>query len=167
MKRLNIAAAAAAAVVAGIGVTLWAPWASAPDMVYDTVAGYPMMVYYHNLGPSVRVSGFGGVPAISVNRPLSEEESATYMAEARKRVQAAPDLVRSGERVRFMLEDPDGLAWAATKEERTTYFYLFAVLEYPRASIAGGKWVNELCLVAKTGDRFKRCETHNRTYSDM
>ena len=165
MKKLSLAAIAGT-LLAGAGLALWAPWTSPPELGYDTVAGYPMLVYYHNIGGSAaRVSGFGGVPAISVNKPLSAQEIDTYFLEARKRVVSAQDLIRPGERARFILDDPDGLAWVSGKEERPTYFYIFAVLESPRSSLVDNRWVNELCLVAKTGERFMRCETHNTVYA--
>jgi hypothetical protein len=165
MKKLALAAMAGILAV-GAGVALWAPWASPPELVYDTVAGYPMLVYYHNIGgAAARVSGFGGVPAISVNKPLSAQEIDAHFVEARKRVVSAPDLIRPGERARFILEDPDGLAWVSAKEERPTYFYIFAVLESPRSSLVDNRWINELCLVAKTGERFMRCEGHNEVYA--
>lgn len=166
--KLAIVCAAAAAALTVIGVVLAAPWTSPPQLVYDTVAGYPMLVYYHNIGGEpAETSGFGGVPAVSVGAPLPVEKLDAFFAEAKKRVVPAPDLVKPGERVRFVLDDPNGLAWVAAKEEKPTYFYVIAVLESPRSSFAvGRRWVNELCLVAKTGERFKRCSTHNGVYAD-
>ncbi len=160
--------AAGAAVLAGAaGFLLWEPWASPPALSYETVAGYPMLVYYHNIGAPARVSGFGGMPAVSVGEPLPPDKIEALAAEAKKRVQPAPDLIKTGEKARFMLDDPDGLAWVQGTDEKPAYFYIIAILESPRSSIAlQRRWVNETCLVAKTGERFKRCPTHNRVYSD-
>jgi hypothetical protein len=157
--RTALAALGAAVVVAG--VVLWAPWASPPELAYETVAGYPMKVYYHNTGAPVKVEAFGGMPALSVGEPLSADRIAAYAAEARKRVQPAPDLIRTGDRARFVLDDPDRLAWQQGTEENPNYFYIFAVLESPRASIISSRWVHELCIVAKTGEPFKPCPSHN------
>ena len=168
MSRVRIAAAAVAAVlVAGAGLweLLWAPWASPPQLVYETVAGYPMLVYYHNTGSPVRVAAFGGVPAVSVGEPLPPEKIDAYIVEAKKRVQPAPDLIRTGDRARFLLDDPERLAWVQGTEESPTYFYIFAILEAPRPSIISDRWVHELCIVAKTGERFKRCPSHNGVYA--
>ena len=165
MKKL-ILAGIAGTLLLGAGLALWAPWAAPPQLVYETVAGYPMLVYYHNVGSSpAKTTGFAGVPAVSVDAPLSAEKIDTYFAEARKRVAPAVDLVMPGERTRFVLDDPDGLAWVSAKEVRPSYFYLFAVLESPRSSIFDNRWISELCLVAKTGERFKRCDSHNSVYA--
>ena len=158
----------ASAVLAGaVGVMLWVAYPSQPELVYDTVAGYPMLVYYHNTGAPAQVTGFGGVPAVSLGEPLPPDKIDALAAEARKHVQPAADLVKTGDRTRFMLDDPDGLAWVQGTEDHPAYFYIIAIVESPRSSIAlERKWVNEICLVAKTGERFKRCPTHNRVYSD-
>ena len=167
MSKLRIALAAVAAGVFAVGVGVWAPWASPPDLAYETVAGYPMKIYFHNTGPAVKVSAFGGVPAISIGEPLSAEKIEAYAAEARKRVQPAPDLIRTGDRARFVLEDPERLAWVQGTDDNPAYFYIFAVLESPRSSLVSSRWLHELCIVAKTGEPFRPCLTHNRTYADL
>lgn len=160
-ERIGLAALGVAVVVGGI--VLWAPWASPPELAYETVAGYPMKVYYHNTGAPVKVQAFGGVP-VSVNEPLSAEQIAAYAVEARKRAVPAPDLIRTGDRARFVVDDPDKLAWVQGTDENPVYFYIFAVLESPRASIISSRWVHELCIVAKTGEPFKPCPSHNGIY---
>ncbi len=166
MRWSGIAAIAGAAVLA-LGAAVWEPWASPPALSYETIAGYPMLVYYHNTGAPAQITGFGGVPAVSLGEPLPPEKIDALAAEARKNVQPAADLVKTGDRTRFLLDDPDGLAWVQGTEDHPAYFYIIAILESPRGSIAiERKWVNEICLVAKRGERFKRCPTHNRVYSD-
>ena len=165
MNRLSVGAVAGAAALIA-GVALWAPWTTPPDLAYETVAGYPMKVYYHNTGPAVKVTAFGGVPVVSMGEPLPPEKIEAYAAEARKRVKPAPDLIRTGDRARFVLDDPDRLAWVQGTDDNPAYFYIFAVLESPRASLINSRWVHELCIVAKTGEPFKPCPSHNGTYAD-
>ncbi len=164
MMGLKTALAMIPAATLAAGVALWAPWASPPELTYDTVAGYPMKIYYHNTGSPAKVTAFGGVPAVSVGEPLSQEKIEAYAAEARKRVQPAPDLIRTGDRVRFVLDDPERLAWVQGTEESPVYFYILAILESPRSALINTRWVHELCLVAKTGEPFRKCPVHNGVY---
>ncbi len=161
---LKIALAAVPAAALAAGIVLWAPWAEPPELTYETVAGYPMRVYYHNIGAPAKVTAFGGVPAVSVGEPLPPDRIAEYAAEARKRVQPAPDLIRTGDRIRFVLDDPERLAWVKGTEDNPVYFYILAVLETPRNALINTRWVHELCLVAKTGEPFKKCGSHNDVY---
>jgi len=166
MRRLKILGAiAAAGVIAGIVAV--APWASPPPVTYETVSGWPMRVYYRNMGQGPeRLSAVGGVPALSLDEPLSDEKIEDYFAAVRKDLKPSPTLVKSGDFVWFEVDDPDRLAWVESKTpDRTVWFYVFAVVEMPRSSITGSKWVSELCLVAKTGEAFKKCAVHNDVYA--
>ena len=152
--------AAAAAVVAA------APWASLPPLTYETVTGFPMQVHYRDVGGSlVTVNGVGAVPALSLDRPLSSEQIDARFAEIRGRMQPMPGMIGPGGLLRFVVDDPDGLAWQPAKTKHTSYFYVFAVVEMPRSALIWDRWISELCLVAKTGEAFKRCETHNGVHA--
>ncbi len=157
--------AAAPGALAGAALVAWAPWAAAPPLEYETVSGYPMQLYFRNVGNSpVEVIAAGGLPALS-DEPLSQEKLDAYLATVRARVQRARSLVRGGEYVKFVVDDPEGLAWVPGKTEHTTYLYLFAVIELPRPAPFNARWVRELCLVSKTHEPFTRCETHNEIYA--
>ncbi len=155
------------AAVAAVGVAAAVSSGSPPPLAYESVSGYPMRVYYRNLGQGPeRLSAVGGLPALSKDEPLSASEIDTHMATVRKTLKTSPTLVRAGDFVWFPVDDPDGLAWEPEKmPDRTTYFYVFAEIEMPRSSLLGGKWVSELCLVSKTHEAFQRCPTHNDTYA--
>jgi hypothetical protein len=155
-----------AALIAG-AIVVAAPWASAPPISYETVSGWPMRIYYRNLGQGPEhLSAVGGLPALSVDEPLSTAEIDAYFVKVMDKLQPSPTLVKAGDFARFEIDDPDGLAWASGKmPERTSYFYVFAAIEMPRAAIFDKKWVSELCLVAKTHEPFRRCATHNNVYA--
>ena len=125
-----------------------------------------MRTYYRNLGDSsAALTDIGGLPALSVDEPLAPDRIDAYFAEVHKELKHAPTLVRPGDFVRFVVDDPDELAYAGGKTDHTTYLYLFIVVKAPRAALINDRWVSELCLVAKTAEPFKRCATHNTVYA--
>lgn len=143
------------------GIVVQAPWSPSPQLYYEAVSGYPMKVYFRNIGePIVEVVAAGGFPVL-VDAPLSKERIDAYLAVVRSNVKPGKSMVKSGEFVRFEVDDPDGLVWQPAKVEHTTWFYLFAIIETPRAALMNKRWVNELCLVSKTNEPFTRCPTHN------
>lgn len=140
-----------------------APWASPPPLTYETVSGWPMRVYYrnHGQGPE-RLSAVGGLPAVSLDEPLPQEAIDSYFAAVRSQLKKSPTLVKSGDFAWFEIDDPDRLAWVESQTpDRKTWFYVFAIVEMPRSSVLNDRWVSELCLVAETGQQFKRCDAHN------
>jgi hypothetical protein len=144
-------------------VAILAPWSFRPPLVYDTLSGWPMVVYFRNVGDApVQVVAAGGLPVLS-DEPLPQEKIAGYLASVKR--QRADSLVRAGEYVKFVVDDPDGLAWLPAKTDHTTYLYVFAIVEMPRAALISNRWVRELCLVSKTYEAFKPCETHNDAYA--
>jgi hypothetical protein len=147
-------------------VAVWAPWSSPSPIVYETVSGWPMWVYYRNLGSApARLTDVGGMPALGVDAPLSDGEIEAHFAVLREHLKVAPTLVAAGDFVRFKVDDPGELAWKPGKTDGTTWFYVFAITKAPRAALVLDRWVGELCLVAQTGEKFSRCPTHNRTYA--
>ncbi len=163
MRALLLGVLGTAAVAASVATAV-NPWAAPPPLVYETVSGYPMRVYYRNVGEGhVTVIAAAGVPALSIDAPLRQEQIDSYLAEIRRQMKPSvtPSIVKAGDYVRFDVDDPDELAWLPGKTEHTTYFYVFAAVEMPRDSLVIGKWISELCLVAKTGEAFQRCPTHN------
>ncbi len=153
----------------GILVALAAslPWSS-PPVVYETVSGWPMRVYYRNVGNGPeRLSAVGGLPAYSVDEPLPPKQIDAYFVKIKKKLSLASTLIRSGDVAWFEIDDPDRLAWESDKiAPRPSWFYVFAIVELPRGSLVNRKWVSELCLVAKTHEEFKKCPQHNGVYSD-
>lgn len=159
-----IAMSALSGLLVGIAA-VWAPWSPPPSLYYEAVSGYPMKVYFRNIGdPIVEVVAAGGFPVL-VDEPLPKEKIDAYFAEVRKNVSPGKSMVRSGEFVRFVVDDPDELVWKPAKIEHTTWFYLFAIIETPRSALVNKRWVNELCLVSKTNEPFTRCPTHNEFYA--
>lgn len=155
--------------VAGLtaaGIVLWAPWASPPLLLYETVSGYPMRVYYRNRGTApAAVRAVNALPALSIDKPLSDEQIDKYLAEAKAQIKRAPTIVAPGDFMWFIADDPDELAWMPAKTEHTTWLYVFGVVEMPRSSIVNTKWVSELCLVSKTKEPFRPCDRHNDVYA--
>jgi hypothetical protein len=166
VRRLKILGVIAAAVVIGVVVAM-APWTSPPPITYETVSGWPMRVVYRNLGNGPeRLSAVGGLPAFSFDEPLSGAQIEDYFATLRHELKPSPTLVKSGDVAWFEITDPGGLAYIESQVPgRTTYFYVFAIVEMPRGSIFSTKWVSELCLVAKTKEAFKKCPVHNEVYA--
>ena len=168
--RILVPVSVAGALIAGAGALLTAPWTAPPPLVYETVSGFPMRVYYRNVGDSpVGVTAVGGLPLLS-SEPLSPEKIEGYFVTLRKTLQPSQSLVKGGDFVRFTVNDPEGLAWEPEKvwlkDNKTTYFYVLAVVEMPRFGYAiNDKWVSELCLVSKTHEAFTRCDTHNTVNS--
>jgi hypothetical protein len=169
MRKLVLAGVAGTLLV-GAGALLAAPWTTPPPLVYETVMGYPMRVYYRNVGNEpVRTLAVGGLPLLS-DAPLPEEKVDGYFAEIRQHLQPSTSMVRGGDFVRFEVNDPEELAWKPEKmwlaDQKVTYFYVLAIVEMPRFGYAvHDKWVSELCLVSKTHEPFTRCEAHNAVYS--
>lgn len=155
-----------AAACAALGIAAWAPWSPPPPLYYEAVTGYPMKIYFRNLGDSIiEVVAAGGVPALS-DLPLPQERIDAYFAEVRNHVSPGKSAVKGGEFVRFVIDDPEELAWKPGKDlEKTTYFYLFAVIETPRAAPVNNRWIREVCLVSKTAEPFTPCPTHNEMYA--
>lgn len=156
MRKWSIAAAVAIVAAAAI---LWiAPWAPTPPLVYETVSGFPMRVYYRNVGTAeAEVSAVNGIPILSVDEPLPAGQIARYFDMLKGHMKPTRSVVRAGDFVRFVVDDPDRLAYEPAKTERTTYFYVMAILESPRSAPIRDKWVSKLCLVAKTAEAFKPC----------
>jgi hypothetical protein len=98
---------------------------------------------------------------------LPQERIDGYLANVVRQVKPSvvSSMVKAGDYMRFEIADPDGLAYAPTKTEKTTWFYLFAAVEMPRSALVNDRWISELCLVAKTGEPFQRCPTHNSVYA--
>lgn len=164
--RYALYAGAGAIAIAGALALVMAPNRAAPPLVYETVSGYPMRVYYRNVGESqVEVNAAGGIPALSTDGPLPQERIDSYFDQVKKEIKPTFSAVRPGDFVRFMVEDPEELAWIPGKTEGMTYFYVFAAMELTRSGSRGKSWISELCLVAKTGEAFQRCSTHNEVYA--
>ena len=156
---------AGAVLVAVAGLVAIAPWTSPPSLSYETVSGYPMRVYYRNIGQvPERVSAVAGMPFLAYDRPLPADRIDGFFAELKGRMQASPTAVRPGDYVRWEIADPEGLALKPAKTERATWFYVFAMVESPRAALVKDRWIGELCLVARTREAFKPCGSHNAMY---
>ena len=142
------------------------PWVPSSSLVYETVSGWPMRVYYRNVGTAPeRAVAVSGMPSLSVDRPLSQGEIDARFGELMTAMTPADTTVKGGDYVRFEVNDPDGLAWQPGKMEKTSWFYLFVVVESARHSLLRDKWISELCLVSKTREPFAKCDTHNRVYA--
>jgi len=159
-------------IIAGAGLIALAlagiatPWEAPPRIAYETVTGYPMQLYYRNVGMSpADVSGFQGMVSLTTEEPMAEADVRQMFAALARSTRPLDAAVKAGEYLKLELDDPERLAWEPAKTDRPTYFYIMAVLKSPRLVV--GEWVNELCLVAKTGEPFRRCPQHNRTYAAL
>ncbi len=151
---------------AGVAALAWELWPSPPLLLYETVSGWPMRVHYRNRGSEpVYVKAVGAMPALSVDEPLPQATIDQYLATVKAEAKRSPTIVAPGDFMWFVADDPDGLAWEPAKTEHTTWLYVFAVVEMPRTALVNRKWISELCLVSKTKEPFKPCDTHNEVYA--
>ncbi len=166
MKRRLFLAFGGLVLIGAVVLAVIAPWAPPPLLVYENVSGWPMRVYYRNLGEGPgRLAAVGGVPALSYERPLSAQEIDVHLAAIKASLKPAPTLVKAGDFVWFEVDDPAALALEQPKAARTSWLYVFVVVEMPRAALINQKWISELCLVAKKGEAFHKCDTHNNVYA--
>src|ERR1700726_3396220 len=88
--------------VAGVGIlatVAMAPWASPPPLVYESVSGYPMRLYYRNVGEShVKMNAVAGLPALTVDAPLPPEKIDSYFISLKGQMKPANSIVRAGDR---------------------------------------------------------------------